>query len=228
MICHVDIEHDSALRDEEKRVAHFGRRVETKYRLEEISGHPCLLQRYWAVTLERLAEWKVEALLISGNTTDWAGYAAQGLTEMFRIIRAAPMPILGFCGGGQLIAMAHGAAVGPMRRLRADETDQDTGYHPGFFKERGHFPLRVLNSDPILDGLGSEPVVWQSHYWEMRELPSGFELLASTEQCRIQLIRQTGKPIYGCQFHPEKYTAEHPDGKTLLSNFFRVSGIQRK
>jgi len=227
MICYVDLEHDAALRDEEKRLAHFGRRTEVKFRLEEISGHPCLLQRYSAVTLERLSEWRIEALLLSGNTTDWVDYGDE-LDEIFRIIRAAPMPILGFCGGGQLVVMAHGAEVGPMRRLHTGEDDQDPGYNPGFFKEKGFFPMQRLAPDPVWDGLGDQPVFWEGHYWEIKTLPAGFVNLASTAACHIQLVRQRGRPVYGTQFHPEKYDDEWPDGRTLLENFFRLSGVSRR
>jgi GMP synthase-like glutamine amidotransferase len=227
MICYVDIEHDRALQDEEQRLGHFGRRVEVKYRLEEISGQPCLLQRYTNVTRQRLAEWGVGALIISGNVTDWEHYGDTGLAEMFRIVQAAEIPILGFCGGGQVVVMAHGATTGPMRRLQAGEADQDSTYNPGFFKEKGFLPVRIGAPDPLFDGLGERPVFWHSHYWDIKNVPPGFELLASTDECRIQLVRQAGKPIYGCQFHPEKYTEEYPAGRRLLANFFTLAGITR-
>ena len=88
-------------------------------------------------------------------------------------------------------------------------------------------PVRVIQPDLLFEGLWREPVFWQSHYWEMKEIPPGFELLASTDECPIQAIRQAGKPVYGTQFHPEQYTEEYPDGRKLLANFFRIAGIIR-
>ena len=227
MICYVDIEHEKALQDEEKRTWHLGRRTVVKLKLEEISGEPCLLQRYPRVTRQRLAEWGIKALVISGNATDWVEYGDYEFAEMLQIIRAAELPILGLCGGGQLVAMAHGAALGPMQRLREGESDSNPDYSPGYFKERGFMPVRVIQPDLLFEGLGREPVFWQSHYWEMKEIPPGFELLASTDECPIQAIRQAGKPVYGTQFHPEQYTEEYPDGRKLLANFFRIAGIIR-
>lgn len=226
MICYVDIEHDRALQDEQKRLAHYGRRLEVKYRLEEIAGQPCLLQRYWSITRQRLADWGIQALILSGNSTDWVHYGDTVLAELFRIVRAAEYPIFGFCGGGQIVAMAHGAEVGPMRPLRSGEEDQDPSYNPGFFKEKGYRPVRIAAPDPVLDGL-DQPVFYHSHYWEIKGMPPEFGLLASTDECPVQLIRQKGRPVYASQFHPEWYTEEHPDGRRLLANFFRVAGISR-
>ncbi|HID87391.1 MAG TPA: hypothetical protein EYP55_08445 [Anaerolineae bacterium] len=233
MICYVDIEHEKVLQDPEKRSAHLARCMEVKLRLEETSGQACLVQRYWRVTRQRLGEWGVRALIISGNETDWAEYgeadrsaggSRRSLAEMCRIIRSAELPIIGFCGGCQLIAMAHGAPLGPMRRLEEGEDDPHPDVAPGYFKEWGFTPVRVLQSDPLFDGLGEEPMLWEEHYWEVKEVPPAFEVLASTDACRIQAIRHAGKLVYGVQFHPERYTQEHADGRKLLINFFKVAG----
>jgi len=227
VICYVDIEHEKVLHDEGKRIWHLGRRADIKLRLEELSGEPCLLQRYSRITRQRLAEWGIRALVISGNSTDWVEYEDADLAEMLHVIRAAELPILGLCGGGQLVAMAHGVALGPIRRLREGESDPNPDYSPGYFKEWGYRPVRVVRPDPLFDGLGKQPVFWQSHYWEMKEVPPGFELLASTDECRIQAIRQADKPVYGTQFHPERYNDEYPDGRKFMVNFFRIAGIIR-
>ena len=66
MICYVDIEHEKTYQDPEKRPGLLVRHMEVKLRLEEISGQPCLLQRYARVTRQRLEEWGIRALVISG------------------------------------------------------------------------------------------------------------------------------------------------------------------
>jgi GMP synthase (glutamine-hydrolysing) len=155
------------------------------------------------------------------------------------------LPILGICGGLQLIAMAHGAALGPMRRLQKGEADPNEGFASGYFKEWGFVPVRVLEPDPLFEGLGQKPVFLEAHYWDVKEVPPGFELLASSDACRIQAIRQTGRLVYGTQFHPEAYLAGkealqswlvnfvypkghtdvHADGRRLLANFFTLAGV---
>ncbi len=86
-------------------------------------------------------------------------------------------------------------------------------------------PVRVVREDPLFEGLNREPVFFEAHYWELKEVPAGFENLASTDECRIQAIKLQDKPVYGTQFHPELYDNEHSDGRTLIANFLRVAGI---
>ena len=231
MICYVDIEHERILQDPEKRQGHLARRMDVQLRLEEISGQACLIQRYSRVTRQRLKEWGIQALLISGCAADWSEYSDTGLAEMCRIIRVGELPILGLCGGHQLIAQAYGTPLGPMRRLKEGEEDVYPDLGPGYHKEWDFTPVRVLKADPIFEGLGENPVFLEAHYWEVKEVPPGFELLAPTDVCRIQAIKHTSQLVYGTQFHPEYYylsEAEetlHYDGREFLANFFRLAGI---
>jgi len=245
MICYVDIEHEKALSGAEERAIHQTRCADVKLRLEEISGDVCLVQHYKQVTQQWLQRLEIRALIISGNTTEWAKYDEADLLKMFHIIRNAEMPVIGFCGGCHLIAMAYGAPLGPIRRLEEGEKDSCEDYAPGYFKEWGFGPVRVLKPDPLFDGLREMPRFLSAHYWEIKETPPGFELLASLDSCRVQAIKQIGKPVYGAQFHPEAYTEgqtgrpiwpvdwvypagypkEETDGRRLLVNFFRLAGI---
>ena len=106
-------------------------------------------------------------------------------------------------------------------------------------------PVEVVEADPILEGLGPSPVFLEVHYCEVKELPAGFQLLASSRDCPIQVMKRLDKPVYGTQFHPEGYTeAPHDrrnslvnlvypggfpeacaDGRGLLANFFRIAAI---
>ena len=45
------------------------------------------------------------------------------------------------------------------------------------------------------------------------------------EDAEKMLIIHDELPIIGTQFHPEYYTDEHPAGRQLIENFFRVAGI---
>jgi GMP synthase-like glutamine amidotransferase len=245
MICLVSIEHESWLENPETRATHLSYCMDVKLKVEKMTGQPCLVQRYPDVTQRRLHELGIVALLISGNATDWSHYEPEELAELVGIIRAAEWPILGFCGGHQLIALAHGATVAPMRRLRPGEADVTTLSGPGYLKEWGFVPLDVVEADPIFDGLGASPVFLEAHYCEVKELPPGFRLLASSRDCPIQAMVQRDRPVYGVQFHPEAYTERlhdrrsplanlvypdggpeaRPDGRGLLANFFRFAGV---
>ena len=84
-------------------------------------------------------------------------------------------------------------------------------------------PVRVIKPDPLFDGLGQEPVFLESHYWEVKEAPHGFNVLASTAECPVQAIKRVDKLVYGTQFHPELFDAEHTEGRKLIANFLRLA-----
>jgi GMP synthase (glutamine-hydrolysing) len=99
-------------------------------------------------------------------------------------------------------------------------------YMPGLYKEWGIGRVRVVKRDPILDGLPDELLMPQRHYAQCVALPDLFELLASSDECRVQMIKHKDRLVYGTQFHPEIYDAEHPHGRLLLSNFFRLAEVR--
>jgi GMP synthase (glutamine-hydrolysing) len=91
-------------------------------------------------------------------------------------------------------------------------------------KEWGAYPVRISGDDPLFAGLGDSVVVEQRHFWELKALPAGFVQLATSDACPIQAIRHRSRPLYGVQFHPERYSERHPGGRTILSNFFELAG----
>jgi GMP synthase-like glutamine amidotransferase len=225
MLCYVVLEHTSHLGDAAEDESRLAEMLRHKLRFEDISGRPCLIQHYTRVTAERLAAWDVRGLLLSGNVTDWEHYDMTTFAELDRIIREGEWPILALCGGLQLIALLYEAPCGPMGVLPVGVADPDPNYHPGMLKEKGYYPVRVLDADPLFDGLSEQPVFSQWHYWELKAVPPGFMRLAESDLCRIQAIRHERRPVYGTQFHPESYSEEHSEGRRLLSNFFRICGL---
>ncbi len=221
MIFYVDIEHPRALADP-SRQADFDRvRRQRTQICGEAANLPSESILYTELTPQIIRAKKVRALAISGNTTDWAAYDFATFKPLFNIIRTGLMPTVGFCGGHQLIGLMYGAKCDAIRRLNPGEVDPG-GFVPGWFKEVGFLPVQVVKPDPIFAGLGDSPVFFESHYWEIKEVPQEFDLLASTANVRVQTIKHKQHPIYGTQFHPEASSAEHPDGFRLLKNFFSM------
>lgn len=245
MICFVSIEHEIWLENPENRFLHLAYCMDVKLKVEALTGQPCLVQRYTDFTRQRLQELNLSALLISGNAADWSRYDPADLAALCGLIRAAEWPILGFCGGHQLIALAHGSDVAPMRRLRPGEPDVSDLSGPGYLKEWSFAPVDVVEADPIFDALGAAPVFLEVHYCEVKDLPPGFRCLAASRECAIQAMVRHDRPVYGVQFHPEAYTERprdrrsplvnliypdgypdaRPAGRDLLANFFRIAGI---
>ena len=63
--------------------------------------------------------------------------------------------------------------------------------------------------------------VWMSHGDTIKEVPAGFEVIASTESVRVAAFKVQGESTYGIQFHPE--VTHSVEGKNLIRNF--VVGI---
>jgi GMP synthase (glutamine-hydrolysing) len=142
-----------------------------------------------------------------------------------RIIRETDIPTIGICGGHQHIGFAYDAPSAPLGPLSQGLEDPNPNFGPGMTKEVGFTHVDILQPDPLFDGLGDRPMFMESHWWEVQDVPPGFEHLASTDVCRIQAFKHESRLLYGVQFHPEAYDEEHLDGKALLRNFFRLAGV---
>lgn len=111
------------------------------------------------------------------------------------------LPILGVCYGAQLMAQKYGGNVMPSEireygRARLSRVD-------------GHYPL--------LKEISLDSQVWMSHGDTISELPSNFDVIASTSSVEKAAFKVQGEETYGIQFHPEVTHSE--EGKELVRNF---------
>jgi GMP synthase (glutamine-hydrolysing) len=56
----------------------------------------------------------------------------------------------------------------------------------------------------------------------VKELPNGFRQTATNETCKIQAMQEKGRRVYGVQFHPELFDADHPEGRHIVENFLKL------
>ncbi|MEX1206142.1 MAG: GMP synthase [Dongiaceae bacterium] len=112
--------------------------------------------------------------------TPWLQHEIEWIADF----AATGRPFLGICLGGQLLARALGARVGP---------------HPDGINEIGYYPLT-----PAPAGRDIFPESLRVYHWHKEgfELPAGAELLASGDAFPNQAFRH-GAAAYGLQFHPE-------------------------
>lgn len=113
------------------------------------------------------------------------------------------VPVLGICYGAQLTAKCYGGTV-----AKSDK------------REYGRAQLLIQQEDPFVKGIDKTTQVWMSHSDSIKNLPEGFEVLATTESIPVAAFRKKGtdtRPLYGVQFHPEVYHSVQ--GKILLKNF---------
>lgn len=224
MISYVDMAHPLLLADPARRAGHLARRHATARRLGELAGAPCLYLHYRELDRAFVHHRGIRAVILSGIPSHWRRYDWAEFAGIAELLRDGDTPLLGMCGGGQVLGHLLGAPVARLGRLQAGEADE-SAYMPGWRKEWGFLPLDLVAPDPLFANLPAAPEVFLAHGRALKATPPGCTLLASRPTCRIQAFRLDGTPVYGVQFHPELHTDEHPDGRTILANFFALAEL---
>jgi len=224
VVCVLNIQHPDIIRGQLARAGverYSGERFRS--RVEELAGLRCLHLHFTEVAGDELDRPHVKAILIGGRSRV---VRPDRDSEFFPLIRNTKIPMIGFCGGMQLIAKAYSGKVTAMRKLREGEADPNPNYHPGMFKEWGFLPVQVTCRDPLFDSLPEAIVVRQAHAYHVPVAPPEFDVLASTAECPVEAMKHRERLLYGTQFHPEGYDDEHPHGRVILRNFLRLAGLE--
>lgn len=204
-------------------------------RFEVASGALTIVAPYNRIDTSAIARLAPDAVVMSGFARSFEAYTADELEGAAEWLAAPQLPTLTLCGSHQLLGkvMLHGPLWRtklqdePMRTLLDGEPICNPDYHPEYLMERGVYRMQLTEAgrvDPLFEGI-AEPAFVESHYCELKAVPPGFDLLASTGDCHIQAIRRTGSVVYGLQFHPEDASPRFPAGSLLLGNFFRMAGV---
>jgi GMP synthase (glutamine-hydrolysing) len=144
------------------------------------------------------------AIILSGGPSsvyaDGAPPAPAGLLT-------SGVPVLGICYGFQLM----------VRDLGGEVRHTGTG-------EYGATALQVAGAGVLLDGLPGHQEVWMSHGDTCAVAPPGFTVTASTAGTPVASAEDSGRALYGMQFHPEVLHTEH--GMAMLRSFLAAAGCQ--
>ena len=259
---------DDLLRDEgdisEVAVREWGKSVKTQLNRErEIAGmaldniqnniarlvrRPQICITHYSELAEAEGETRPDAIVLSGTLRDFDYYNPRHLEKFGEFIRSTKTPVLGICGGHQLVGMSFGARI-----VTLDHMEQHERREGRPFEYQYRF-IRITDlDDPIFKGIQDEETglwqdytteasilrVWQNHGLQLDRVPEGFKLLATAYLCRNQMMvkRTEGQLIYTVQFHLEKSFEdydrrratrwEHPnesrDGRIIFENFLLES-----
>lgn len=119
------------------------------------------------------------------------------------------IPVLGICYGHQLTNKMLGGKVSP-----------------GKTKEYGKTKLIIDKKEGILAGIDQDELqVWMSHWDEVTEIPTDFEVLAHTDINDFAAVGNIKKNIYGIQFHPEVTHTQM--GTKVLENFVNLTKAKK-
>lgn len=143
-----------------------------------------------------------KGIIISGGP---ASVLEKGSPDIDPEILRSGIPILGICYGHQLIAHHLGGKV-----------------QKGEHGEYGLAHLTVTMNDALWTGV-QESQIWMSHFDTVASAPPGFRVTASSEVSGIAAMSDTGRKLFGIQFHPE--VVHTHAGRQILENFlFRICG----
>lgn len=155
------------------------------------------------VTYVRGKTSEFDAIIMSGSEALYSKSEDKGkFSKAIEATREVQVPLLGICGGHQLIGMAYGEQVVAMDK-----------------SIKGYRDVEVLIGDPLFEDLPRMISVTESHQEMVERVPKGFTLLARSEDTPIEAFRGSNRILYGIQFHPERNDGEHPAGATVLRNF---------
>lgn len=159
----------------------------------------------WDISEQDIRDFKPTGIILSGGpettTASDAPSAAQVVFEL-------GIPVLGICYGMQTMAMQLGGKV---------ENADHHEYGYAKVRARGHTALLKEIEDEISpEGYGLLDV-WMSHGDHVIEMPTGFKLMASTDNAPISGIADEERKFYGLQFHPE--VTHTNQGQRIIERF---------
>ncbi|MCJ7733687.1 MAG: glutamine-hydrolyzing GMP synthase, partial [Anaerolineales bacterium] len=161
------------------------------------------LQLPWDITPDRLEGIQLRGIILSGGP---ASIYSTDAPKLPSFLLSLHVPLLGICYGMHAMADVLG---GEIKSSSA--------------REFGYTVLEVQRENALLP-VGDHQV-WMSHGDQITQLPSGFELLATTQNTPVAAMGDPTRRYYGVQFHPEvKHTAI---GSEIIRNFlFNICGVK--
>lgn len=112
-------------------------------------------------------------------------------------------PVLGICYGMQALAQQLGGTVASSLK-----------------REFGHAQISQVAPSPLLDQCFEKNTkldVWMSHGDKITQLPSGFKIVAFSNNAPIAAMADESRHYYGLQFHPE--VTHTPLGQLIIEQF---------
>lgn len=138
----------------------------------------------------------VKGIILSGSPSSVKEMNHPNLDMFFR----GEIPVLGICYGAQLLSYQNGGEVLPSK-----------------IREYGRAHMVAASNEKLFKDIREKSVVWMSHGDSIINVPSNFEIIASTEHVPVVGFKIKGEPTYGIQFHPEVTHTE--EGKKIFENF---------
>ncbi len=184
--------------------------------VERLVRHPVTEVAHVSKITEAAADFRPQAVVLSGTLSDFDYYNPKILDDFRQYIQATRTPVLGICGGHQLVGLSFGARICTLDDR--DPRERPASQRP--FEYQYRFIKITEPEDLIFQGIDDRQSgiwqdytiearilrVWQNHGLQLDRVPEGFRLLATSYLCKNQMMvrRGEGQLIYTVQFHLEK------------------------
>lgn len=149
------------------------------------------------ISEEEIRQYNPDGIILSGGPESVTHETTPRAPEIvFKLDR----PVLGICYGMQTMAAQLGGKVASNGR-----------------REFGYAKVNQVESSLLFEKGLNELDVWMSHGDHVSQLPDGFSLIASTQNCAIAAMADENRRFYGLQFHPE--VSHTKKGLLILKQF---------
>lgn len=136
-----------------------------------------------------------QAVVLSG--TKVRAYDGDFYRPLLDLVVTSTVPVLGICGGMQIIGTAAGAELVPGR--------QRVGGHP----------VRLDTREPLFTHAKPTVSLFQRHTLYLQRAPAGFTAIGWSDDAPVEFIRSDDGRIFGSQAHLEF----RDDGLEILRGF---------
>jgi GMP synthase (glutamine-hydrolysing) len=139
-------------------------------------------------------------IILSGVPKEYPVETIETLRHRLDPVIEAAVPVLGICLGHQSIGAYYGAPI---------IKDQEA--------EEGYRVVQILQADPLFNGMARSFGAVTMHTCSV-EAPKGFTVIASSQSCKNQAMRDESGRIRSVQFHPE----HSPQREAFFRNFMTI------
>ncbi|MFS0692806.1 type 1 glutamine amidotransferase [Streptomyces nitrosporeus] len=141
---------------------------------------------------------RYQAVVLSG--TKVRAYDQAYYEPLIDLVTGTDVPVLGICGGMQIIALAAGGHMeeGPQRV--------------------GGYKVEVDTAEPLFAHVGPTVTVFHRHTLYLRQAPPGFRSIGRSEHAPVEFLCSDDGRVHGSQAHLEF----RKDGLEILRGFAQL------
>lgn len=159
----------------------------------------------YKISIEEIKEKNPKGIILTGGPSSvYEEDAPRCDKEIFNL----GIPILGICYGMQFMTDSLGGKV-----QRAE------------MREYGEIPVKINSNSKLFQGLEDTNVCLMSHTDYVENIPNGFKIIGTTDNCPAAAIEDEQRRLYGIQFHTEVNNTAN--GVQIIRNFlFNICGCK--